>query len=77
MIRRYLIFRHWPWYTVHAGTETRILFKSLRWKPAAHIAAELETAFADGKYAEYMQQSVWAADALHKPEPLTVEVKRD
>jgi hypothetical protein len=60
--RRYLIFRHWPWYTVHAGTGTRILFKSLRWKPAARIAAELETAFADGKYVEYVHANPGSPD---------------
>lgn len=54
---RYLIFRRWPWYTVHAGTGTQVLFKSLRWKPAALYAAHLETAFADGQYVEFMQQT--------------------
>jgi hypothetical protein len=34
----------------HAGTGTRSLFRSLRWKSAARIASEFGTAFCDGAW---------------------------
>lgn len=47
---RYYVQRHGFWWHVHAGNGTRTLFKSLRWKTAARVAAELGTAFCDGNY---------------------------
>jgi hypothetical protein len=55
MSERYYIFRRWPWYSVHAGTGTRVLFRSLRLKRAREVQAELACAFQDGMHAEFMQ----------------------
>lgn len=53
-MKRYLIFRRWPWYEVHLGTQRDVLYKSFRYKAAREIAYQLEEAFREGKYEEYM-----------------------